>query len=169
MSNKMKLSPPWQTYVHELTAMFGNDPDITIRYDDEEKIVSMYVSKVAKAGALDQILKHEVSFGNVTLKINVIPPNGEDADILDVFDDAFAGNPALSFVIPIDSPIGTHRYVVFQNKVVQFFNDQLDDLNGNKSTLFQDIAKDIFDEKLAVDYCTEVLDESIRKPLGEWP
>lgn len=165
----MNLSAPWYTYVNELKAMFDQDTDIQIRYDDEEKEVRLYVTKVAKAEALTKLLKSEKEFGNVTLKITVIPPNENDLDILDTFDDAFNGNPALSFVMPIESPIGTHRYVVFKNKVVQFYNDQLDDLNGNKSTLFQEIAKDIFNEKLAVNYCTESTDRNLIKPLGEWP
>ena len=169
MSENVKLSSPWQTYVNELKAMFGEDPDITIRFNDDEKIVSLYVAKPPKAEALEKLLKHEVTFGNVTLSVNVIPPNENEIDILDTFEDAFSGNPALSFVIPIESPLGSHRFVVFENKVVQFFNDQLDDMNGNKSTLYQDIARNIFDEKLAVNYCTDVKSASLAKPLGEWP
>lgn len=165
----MNLSALWFTYVNELKAMFEQDNDISIRYDDENKEAKIYVAKASKADALAKILKSEKEFGNIKLKITVVPPNENDFDILDLFDDAFNGNPALSFVMPIESPIGKHRYVVFKNKVVQFYNDQLDDLNGNKSTLFQDIAKDIFEDKLMVNYCTETVDRNLIKPLGEWP
>lgn len=44
----------------------------------------------------------------------------------------------------------------------------MDDINGNKSMLFQDIAKDVFGNKHSVFYCTEASDE-LSKPLGEWP
>jgi hypothetical protein len=57
---------------------------------------------------------------------------------------------------------------VFEKKVVQFFNDQLDDINGNKSTLYQDIAKDVFEKHEGVYFCTAA-DGKLSKPLGEWP
>lgn len=169
MSNELKLSSPWQTYVNELMAMFKDDPEVTIKFDDESKIVKIYAAKSSKASALETLLKHEVTFGKVTLKVEVVPPNTDTIDILEAFDDAFSGNPAMSYTFPIESPIGTFRYVVFKNEVVQFFNDQLDDINGNRSTLYQNIAKDIFDEHLSVNYCTDVKDKKLAKPLGEWP
>lgn len=164
--SELKLSSPWVTYKNEIKAMFEGDPNIRIQYDEDKYEIRLYVDKQSKYDALEKILKHEQTFGNVTLKITVIPPN--DVDILDVFDDAFVGNEALQYTLPIESPLGTHRFVVFKNEVVQFFNDQLDDLNGNKSTLFQEIAKDIFVDDLAVNYCTEA-EPCLRKPLGEWP
>ena len=166
---ELNLSSPWVTYLNELKAMFGEDQDIAIRYNEEEKEVLIYVANGSKAEALDKILIHEKEFGNVTLKINVIPPNNNEADILTVFNDAFLGNPAMEYTVPIESPLGTHRFVVFKNKVVQFYNDQLDDLHGNKSTLYQEIAKDIFVDGLAVNYCTNPTDKNLMKPLGEWP
>mgnify|MGYP006958177364 CR=1 FL=1 len=58
---------------------------------------------------------------------------------------------------------------MFENKVVQFYNDQMDDINGNKSTLFQDIAGDVFGYDHGVFYCTEAGARHLAKPLGEWP
>lgn len=169
MSEKLNLSAPWITYKNEIEAMFGKDPDITIRYDDEQKEVRLYVTKPSKASALEKILKPEQTFGNITVHVTVVPPNDNEIDILDTFDDAFLGNPSLCYTVPIQSPLGTHRFAVFQNKVVQFYNDQMDDLNGNKSTLFQEIAKDIFKEGLSVNYCTDPGKDALTKPLGEWP
>ena len=166
---KIKLSPPWITYVHELEKMFENDPDVSIRYNDEDKIVSIYATSCDKSAALTRILKDEVTFGKITLKIEVIEPNKNENDILDVFNDAFVGNPALEYAVPIESPFGTCRYAVFKNEVVQFYNDQIDDIHGNKSTLYQDIARDIFKDDLAINYCTETNDKNLGKPLGEWP
>ena len=60
------------------------------------------------------------------------------------------------------------NYVVFENKVVQFFNDDLSDIHGNKSTLYQEIAKDIFGDCDNIYFCTDTKEE-IGKPLGEWP
>lgn len=167
MSNEVNLSSPWITYMHELEAMFGKDPDIRIVFNKDEYEIKLYVTKPGKAAALEQLLNSEVKFGKVTLKISVVPAN-DICDVLDVFDEAFTGNPVLVGTIPIVSPLGTHRFVIFKNEVVQFYNDQLDDPHGNKSTLYQEIAKDIFCNDLSVNYSTNVKGD-VGKPLGEWP
>ena len=166
---KLKLSPPWITYKNELETMFADDADISIRYDEEDKEIKLFVGSVSKAAALERLLRHEVTLGNVTLKITVIPPN--EIDILHYFNDAFSGNPQMAYTMPIESPFGMHRFVVFRKEVVQFFNDQLDDPRGLKSTLLQDIAKDIFNDDLQVYYCTDPGNRTPlgAKPLGEWP
>ena len=169
---KLKLSPPWRTYLNEITEMFGEDMDIKILFDEEEMEIKLLVDSSAKAEALERILNPEVTFGNVTLKITVVPPNKNNVpDVLDDFLAAFLGNPALIGTLPIESPLGMHRFVIFQKKVVQFYNDQLDDPHGNKSTLLQEIAKDIFRNELSVNFCTERKGDtlSVGKPLGEWP
>ena len=167
----VKLSAPWVTYVNELKAMFKRDPEITVMYDEAENEVKLYVAaNVSKADALSKLLPEEKTFGNVTLKIAVIPPNvNEDEDILLTFEKAFKDNPAFEYAFAAKTPIGDYRYIVFANKVVQFFNDQMDDINGNKTTLYQEIAKEIFKDRLGVSYCTEASNEMTQKLLGEWP
>ena len=143
--DNIRLSPPWVTYVNELEAMFGQDADITIRYDEAEREVKMFVSDVTKAYALIKLLPREKT-------------NENDDDILDTFQKAFKGNPVLEYVYDAKTPLGEYRYVVFANKVVQFFNDQIDDINGYKTTLYQEIAKELFNDDLGVNYCTEPMD-----------
>ena len=58
-------------------------------------------------------------------------------------------------------------YVVFTNKVVQFFNDNLNDIYGNVTTLYQEIASDVFDIESGVFFCTD-----FKKEVGnerQWP
>lgn len=163
----MKLSSPWMTFVHEVEALFEKDYDVKVKYDDNYYTLKLYVEDGRKADALTKLLPEKKTFGNITLTIEVVPSNKEET-IADLFNNAFFGNPAVEFVQTAETPFGELNYVVFQNKVVQFFNDQLDDLNGNKSTLFEDIARDIFGNKHSVFYCTEAKKE-LSKPLGEWP
>lgn len=164
----MKLSPPWVTFVHEIEALFGEDDEIHILYDQDNNIVKLFVDSVCKADALGQLLPTEKVFGNVTLKIEVVPSNKEISKT-DLFEKAFAGNPVMEFVFTSITPFGKVNYAVFKNKVVQFFNDQMDDINGNKTTLYQDIAKDVFGTDHDIFYCTEAVAPSLQKPLGEWP
>ena len=164
----MKLSPPWITFVHEIEALFAEDPDVKVQYDENTNTVKLYVANIDKAEALDQLIPLKKSFGNVTINVEVIPANLCEMSKEKLFDKAFAGNPALCYTASYDNPLGHFTYIVFEKKVVQFFNDQLDDINGNKSMLLQDIASDVFGSDHAVFYCTDA-DRSLSKPLGEWP
>lgn len=166
--DNIKLSPPWITFLHEVEALFERDPEVSVRYDDAEHIIKLYVDNADKAAALDKLIPETKRFGNITVKINVIPPNIDECSTEDLFSKAFAGNPALYGFAAYETPFGHVEYAVFKKTVVQFFNDQMDDINGNKSMLFQDIAKDVFGSKHGVYYCTEASEE-LSKPLGEWP
>lgn len=164
----MKLSPPWVNYYNELKALFEQDPEITIKFDEEAPKISLYVENGRKADALTQLLPVEKDFGNVKLEIEVVPANNA-ATTLSLIEDAFYGNPALSYVYSADTPMGEINYVVFEGKIIQYFNDDLSDINGNKTTLYQEIAKDVFGEETGLYFCTEALNAKVSKPLGEWP
>lgn len=173
---RMKLSPPWCTYISELTALFGEDPDITIKYDNDTIKVKLYVNNEEKAQSLCTLLPFSKCFGNQELQICIIPPNSDRCYIgsykkaKELYETAFKGNPVLSFIHEVNGIFSnTIIYVVFKNKVVQFFNDNLNDVYGNVSTLYQEIAKDVFNKNInGVCYCTDV-DQKLTKPLGEWP
>ena len=42
---------------------------------------------------------------------------------------------------------------------MQYYNDDLGDAYGNCSTLWQDIARRLFEDVLGIFYCTDVKDE----------
>lgn len=152
----LKLSSPWVTYYNEIKALFGEDPDIRVEYDEDENEVKLFVEDQEKADALSQLLPPAKAFGNVVMKITVIPANRLKESQSVLFEKAFKGNPAFSYMASAESiycnPI---TYVVFKNKVVQFWNDNLGDINGNMSTLYQNIASDILGETTNVFFCTD--------------
>jgi hypothetical protein len=164
----MKLSSPWVEFYREIEALFAEDDEVKVVYDEENNEVKLYVENARKADALTQLLPAEKTFGNVTLKVTVIPANDAKVSKADLIAEAFEGNPALSYVQHVGAVIGEFDYAVFKNKVVQFFDDNLSDINGNKSTLYENIAKDVFGENVGVFFCTEA-PVSLTKPLGEWP
>ena len=164
----MKVSAPWVNYYHEINAMFDRDPEVRISFDEETPEIKIFVENSRKADALAQLLPTEKSFGNVILKITVVPAN-EAQTKLDLIQEAFYGNPALSYVWQAKTPFGEFDYVVFENRVVQYFNDNMRDINGNKSTLYEDIAREVFGEETNLCFCTEAKEKAAMKPLGEWP
>ena len=155
MDKSMKLSAPWVTYYHELQALFDEDSDVEVVYDEDEPQVKLFVENQYKADALSKLLPEEKTFGNVTLKVTVIPSNDEEESDFSLFKRAFEGNPIISDFIELELFNNPVDYVVFRNEVVQFFNDEMGDPNGLKSTLYQDIAKDVFADKDGIFFCTE--------------
>ena len=173
---RFKMSPPWILYVSQINALFANDPDITVEYDNDKVEVRLYVDNNKKAAALMYLLPYEKEFGNVSLDIIIIPSNNkvEKVDLTtaqDYFEAAFENNPVFAFTHVI-SGIFTNvlTYVVFKNRVVQFFADNLNDIHGNISTLYEELARDVFNMDVVpgVLFCTDI-EEKVGKPLGEWP
>ena len=156
---KYKLSAPWVTLHRQIEALFGEDPDINVEYvagDGEDPIIKLYVEGQDKADAIEQLLPPSYAFGGVVVTIVVIPANKQESkDAL--YRRAFEGNPAFSYAVTAEgiftNPI---TYVVFKNKVVQFWNDDLGDVNGNETTLYEDIALDILGDGDGICFCTDV-------------
>lgn len=172
---KLKLSSPWEIFYKEIQAMFSEDPCVHVVFDEDNYEVRLYVDGTAKADALSQILTSGKVFGNVSVNVTVIPSNNTTASgvypVAKLYQAAFEGNRALSYIRVVDGIFTNDLcYVVFKNKVVQYFNDDLGDANGLCSTLHQELAKDIFEPAEGVFYCTDVPEDFyVGVPLGEWP
>ena len=150
----LKKSPPWVSWVSALRALFSADPQVWIKYDNERD-VKLFVSSAPKAEALRQLLPETVEFGNVTLNVGVVPANVQ-ATKADLFQQAFAGNEIVKGFIPVENVFTNPVvYMVFKREVVQFWDDDLGDPHGNRTTLYQEIAKDIFQEHGGVLFCTD--------------
>ena len=175
---RLKMSPPWITFINEMEALFDGDPQIACNVDTtaDGPSITLATNNGDKGAALLKLLPVEKKFGNVTLTIGIDGPisNRAFTSTKELFETAFAGNPAFAYcVAPTEEGAWFFEfvYVVFKNCVVQFFNDNLDDAHGVVSTLYQNIAKDIFGNEgylTSVHYCTDV-ERKLGMPLGEWP
>ena len=152
---ELKLSAPWVEYVKKIQALFGADPDIHLEIDDEDNILRLFVDGQEKADALTQLLPSQVDFGNVRLYVSVIPANKEEETTATLFKKAFDGNPIVSYMASADINGGTVSYLVFRNRVVQYFRDDMQDPHGNRSTLYHDLANEIFDEHEGVFFAVD--------------
>lgn len=156
---KAELSPPWIEHARKIYALFGSDPQINVVYDPQGPKIKLYVTDMAKAQALAELLPESKQFGGVTLSITVVPPNVEtNPDFLAA---AFKGNPAFKEVVHIGDVFSNPvNYVVLANRVVQYFNDDLGSVDGVHSTLYEDLARDIFEGNDGVMFCTETDQDS---------
>ena len=155
---KVNLISPWNEHYNKIAAFFKDDPYTTVLYDEEEKHIKLLVNEPFKAEALSRLLKTEFDFGGVKLLISVIPANDITKDTTTYFDRASANkdycveyqhalidNDIFAYIREIKGMLGFDAvYVVFKKKVIQYYDDNIGDLNGMKSTLAEDIARDIF-------------------------
>lgn len=160
MSTNLNLSPPWISYVHKIESLFNGDEDVIVQYDNDEVALKLFVNDEVKAEAISKLLPMQKEFGNVILTITVYPPNEYVKPRAAYFGEAFKGNPNVVDIITIEDVPGTIisnpiTYVIFKKEVVQYFDDNLHDAHGNRTTLNEDIARDVFGESEGIFFCTD--------------
>ena len=166
MANLKSLSP-WEITYKKINAMFEEDHEVNVIIDRDVKndtyinTVKLYVDNADKAYALHELLKRSYDYGSIKLEVIVVPTSKGNVTVTDwtgpvLYEAAFYRNPIFEYAIDgpsvFTNPI---TYVVFHPQVIQYFTDDLGDINGYHSTLAQDIAKDIFIDSDDVFYCTD--------------
>lgn len=155
----IKMVSPWIGYYKEIESLFQEDSTVKVKYDDSKNTIKLYVEDEEKADALAQLLPNRKVFGNITVNIDVIPANKVETPRIDLFRKAFEGNGAVAFIETVDNvSSNAFHFVVFQPEIVQYYNDDLSDINGLRSTLYQDIAKEIFGEREGIYFCTDKME-----------
>lgn len=160
-----KLEAPWQRFYKKVNALFALDPDIEVGpivaapNDDAgyNYALNITVKKHDKFLALDRVVPEIKEFGNVKLRIILYDVENEyRSDDIDLYKTIFSNNPIVKDIKDAKIPTGeTVAYVRFQPDVVQFFDDDLSDYNGNWTGLAQDIASEFFDNDFrGVFFCT---------------
>ncbi len=178
VKGNLRLSSPWVIFYKEVSAFFQEDPEVTVLFNNEEPELKIQVKgNDEKAACIARFFPKERAFGNVILKCSVVGDDGQpvpdiNCDDKTAIDLMFKGNGAVSFIKKVDTIFGyTIVYVVFAREVVSYYSDNMYDIYGATSTLYQDLAAEIFGQLLHGDYCSFCTDAevSVGCPLGEWP
>lgn len=169
---RLKYIAPWSDFTLMTEAMFKGDHDVHVEFDCPKRMLKLYVKGDAKADAISKIMAKEKRIGNIVIKVQVVPANetkrgkakknAANPDKLEVFKTALEGNSAFSQAVVKETDFGIpQNYVVFVPKVVQFYNDERSDINGNLNTLYQTIAREIFDEDFSddINFCTAQVEQ----------
>ena len=181
----LKMVSPWINYYEEVKAMFGEDCRVNVVFNEDEMTLKLYVEGDMKAEAISILMPHEREYGNVTLKIEVIPSNDRKANLRShsglkrtfdpsgnqyeyyesLFRTAFSGSATITYTRVITGFMDFNAaYIVFRKAVVQYHNDDISDVNGKKSTLYECIARDIFEVPTGVYFCTDTEDYYSNEP-----
>lgn len=175
---RLKILPPWSIVIRKFEALFDGDPQIACNtnFSGSNPAIVLACNNGDKVTALQQILPEEITFGGVTLKVAVdgTPSNRAFTNKKELFEVAFSGNPAFAYAVsPADDGYNWFSmvYVVFNNTVVQFFADNLNDCHGIISTLYQDIATELLTGPAVqgVFFNTNVERAGLGLPTGQWP
>lgn len=165
---KFSIEAPWYTHQKKIKALFENDQDITVGdiyevdNDDVDYAFDIEVKNHDKFMALGNVIHGIKEFGNVRLAIVLYDEENRDIHPgADLFKTIFDGNKIVKDIKSTTDPAGVeHVFVCFQPEVVQFFDDDLTDYNGNFNGLAEDIARDVFDEDWSVNFCTADIREN---------
>lgn len=154
----LNLSTPWAILYHEIDAMFKKDPGVRVSFNSNIPEIRLYVEDTEKADALLKLLPNKKQFGNVTVNIVVCPANAVEESKIALLEKAFKGNEAFSRIQVVKEDFMTNpiSYVLFKKEVVQYFTDDIGDAHGICSTLYQNIADELFGQSEGIHYCTEV-------------
>ena len=157
---EVALSSPWMTYYKKLVALFGDDPELDVLWDDDTKTVTIESVNTFKIMALEKLLNPTVVFGNITVTVKCLVKNGAEESLSAVFKTAFAGNPHFSQVIDAKVVAMNETFVLFQPEVIQFFNDDTTDYYSNWNGLSEDIMRDIIKKDIRVNIGTEKIESA---------
>ena len=156
------LTPPWYIYQKQVKALFEHDSQIIVgevyqQENGKDYAFDIEVRNHEKYMALDRVLSRFKLFGNVALTINLFDEeNSIEENAIDICRVIFDGNPIVESIEDIVDPAGVHHgFVVFCPKIIQYYADDMRDINGNVTTLAQNIAREVFNDAAdGVNFCT---------------
>lgn len=180
-ARRVGLQSPWVLFYKEAYALFRNDPQVEVLFNNEEPELKFWVhGNDEKAAALARFMPSVKKFGNPELKISVVGDDGEPVPDINCTDQVcihkiFEGNGAMSYIKDVETIFGDNlTYCIFKREVVSYYSDDLTDYFGVTSTLYQYLADDIFADTLVQSgtcfFCTDIEESTaLGSPLGEWP
>ena len=152
--NGVKISPPWTTYYRELVELFKKDKEIFIEFDKNKNEIEITTTKYEKSLALKKVLPCEKDFGGVKLKINVVYKEPK-MDAINAFKELAINNPIFKYTYVFPTSANPIAYVVFAKEVVQYWNDDMSDPHGITSTLYENLAREVFSENPVIIFSTD--------------
>lgn len=155
----VKLSPPWDGHMSMLASFFAGDGRVKVGYCDDTRTGTIEVLDSRMYDALSQVLRTSIRFGNVTLKLNLVPkfepkvcPKMTDLEALKV---VLAQNPAFSKVKVQKAAAGAFVFVLFKPVVLQWYNDNLGNPWKLTTSTHELQADRVFKRGLGVSFTTE--------------
>lgn len=149
------MNPPWATLWSQINAAFAGDALVSVNPPDDSAnpfVIVLTVNDYTKAVAIASLLKARHDFGNVSVVVKVcnrqgsqiggVSPNSADELSL-IVRVAFNGNLLLTDVVVRDLMGRQRVFPVIAKTVIQFYNDDLSELNGNYNAVAAAVLSEI--------------------------
>lgn len=147
---------PWVLFAKKAEALFRYDDEVAVEYDEDEIALTLLVDNQAKADAIAKLMPEEVTFGNVTLRVGVVPCN-EELTSEQVFRTAFDCNPVFAGTA-VDETHGL-SYVMYEPVVAQFKSDDISSAFGVTTMTYEQLAKDVLAIPEGTFVCSDLVEE----------
>ena len=143
------MMAPWDEYVQAAKALFEDDPDVVVdnavetESGDYKMVVRVHGDD--KAESISELMPTELTYGNVTLYIELIPANERELTVADHIRRAFAGNPLYVDVVEPATSLTTFGavYALFMPTCVQYFSDNLGSPYGATTLAVEEVARKV--------------------------
>ena len=143
------MMSPWDEYVQAAKALFEDDPDVVVdnavETESGDYKVVVRVHGDDKAESISELLPTELTYGNVTLYVDVVPDNEAELTVADHIRRAFAGNPAfldVREIAPTLTSVGA-VYALSMPTCVQYFSDNLGSPYGATTMAVEEVARKV--------------------------
>ena len=143
------MMSPWDEYVQAAKSLFADDPDVTVdnavETESGDYRVIVRVHGDDKAESISELMPTELTYGNVTLYVDVVPDNERELTVADHIRRAFAGNRL--FVDVLDVPLTPETfgatYALFMPECVQYYSDDLRSPYGATTLAVEEVARKV--------------------------
>mgnify|MGYP003321061786 CR=1 FL=1 len=162
-SENVKLSPPWDGYMNMLASFFKGDKRVRVGGCDDKRVGTIEVFDTKMYCALEQVLNKKIRFGNVTLRIRIVPANDLKAFKNTMTDLAalkvvLSGNPAFAKFITRKTEVGNAVFCMFKPVVLMWYNDNLGSPYKQTASVYELAAQTVF-KGCGASYATEPVRE----------
>lgn len=154
---ELDLSAPWYVFHTQVFKLFEQDAEVIVDEELEETetgfIFGIYSKNIKKIQAIKKLIGSKVVFGDVAVDIDY--GENENEDVAEVWKDAFSGNPLFCGIVSADIPFdGSCDYAIFKRDIIDFYDDNISDVNGNSHYIVADLVKEVVSNK-DIFICTE--------------
>lgn len=156
-----KISAPWITYAHKVNAVLSADPDITVDIGDADVsggflTIEIISTDYIKYLALQEILNQPEPISGVRIDLR-FTYTGTDRDRrISMLKAALSGNRYFNSVLQTSDPRDEtvkYTFALFNNEIVQYFNDDISDYYGCDNMVPEDLFREILKDDPEIRLC----------------
>lgn len=155
------ISAPWIAYAHKVIAAFGDDPEIAVDIGDADVsegflTIEIICTNYVKYKALQEIVNAPDEISGVRIDMRFTYTGTDRDKRTSLYEAALRGNPYFNSVIQLSDPRDEnvkYTFALFNNEVVQYFDDDISDYYGCNNMVPEDLFREILKDDPEIRLC----------------